>query len=652
MATSGSITTNEKEGRSVTLSWSLSSQSVENNTSTIAWTIKGSGSGSSWVKAGGFKAVINGKTVYSTSTDTRIQLGNGTVVATGSTTITHNSDGTKSFSLSVEAGVYTYAVSVTASGTHTLKTIPRASSAKASNTNLGSATTITITRASSSFTHTLSYAFGSATGTIVSKTSSTSVSWTPALSLASQIPKAVSGTCTITCTTYSGSTKVGSKTCTLTLSVPSSIKPTISSLSVSRVDGDVPYNWGIYVQSKSKATLTINGAAGSYGSTIASYSISGGGFSSTASSFTTGFLSTSGTITFTATVTDSRGRKSDAKTVSITVVAYSKPKFRSYLSQRSTSNGTVSDEGTYIRGLVEFDYSSCDGCNYASTEVYYKKSSEVSWQAPSMSFYSGTPFVFGSGLISTEYAYDVRYIIRDAFEAILVIDNVSTALVLMDFRAGGRGLAIGKVSEEDEALEVAFKTLCSEDIIVEKLAAKVSCTNGDKRVSLHMGAGGINRGVFDDTEEKWIVYRNDNGVVIPHNLYVGGHATAIGTVTDGSSSTDKSIPTGSWTDVGTTVTVGAGVYMASVGIIFAAGTAKRRGARFVFSTDGGSSYSTLSNSNMLVGGSTTSQTIYVHTGGVVNSTSSSGIKIKAQAYQDTGSAINVTSVSFKVVRIA
>ena len=55
---------------------------------------------------------------------------------------------------------------------------------------------------------------------------------------------------------------------------------------------------------------------------------------------------------------------------------------------------------------------------------------------------------------------------------------------------------------------------------------------------------------------------------------------------------------------------------------------------------------------MLVGGSTTSQTIYVHTGGVVNSTSSSGIKIKAQAYQDTGSAINVTSVSFKVVRIA
>ena len=287
MASSGSITTNESHGRSVTLSWSISSQSVDKNTSTIAWSLKGSGSASGWVMSGGFKAVINGTTVYSTSTDSRIQLYNGTTIASGSTTITHNSDGTKSFSYSCEAGVYTYAVSVTASGTGTLTSIPRASTVSATNTNMGSASTITITRASSSFTHTLTYAFGSTTGTIATKTTSTSVSWTPALTLANQIPKAVSGSCTITCDTYSGSTKVGSKTCTLTLTVPSTVKPTITSLTAARVDGDVPAAWAIYVQSKSKATLAINGAAGVYGSTISSYEISGGGFSSTASSFTT-----------------------------------------------------------------------------------------------------------------------------------------------------------------------------------------------------------------------------------------------------------------------------------------------------------------------------------------------------------------------------
>ena len=325
MASSGSITTNEKEGRSITLSWSQTSQSVANNTTTIAWTLKGSGSagGGSWVMSGAFKAVINGKTVY--SSDTRIQLKKDQVIASGSTTITHNADGTKSFSLSCEAGVYTYAVSVRASGTHTLNTIPRASSISMASSTMGSASTISISRASSSFTHTLTYAFGNAKGTIVSKTTATSVSWTPPLTLAQQIPSSISGKVTITCTTYSGSTSVGSKSITVSLKIPDSMKPSLSSVTATRVDGDVPSSWGIYVQGKSKVTLTINGATGIQGSTISSYSISGGGFSSTSSSFTTGFLNTTGTITFTAKVTDSRGRVSDAKTISITVIAYSPP---------------------------------------------------------------------------------------------------------------------------------------------------------------------------------------------------------------------------------------------------------------------------------------------------------------------------------------
>ena len=455
MAKSGSITTNESHGRSVKLSWSLSSQSVENNQSTLSWSITGAGSASGWVMTGGFKAVINGTTVYSTSTDTRIQLYNGTSVASGTTKITHNADGTKSFSLSIEAGVYTYAVSVTASGTHTLDTIPRASTVSATNTNLNSASTITITRASSSFTHTLTYSFGSTTGTIVSKTTSTSVSWTPALTLANQIPNAVSGTCTITCDTYNGSTKIGSKTCTLTLTVPASVKPTMTSVTATRVDGDVPAAWAIYVQNKSKATVTINGAAGAYGSTISSYSISGGGYSSTASSFTTGLLAASGTITFTAKVTDSRGRVSDAKTVSISVVAYSAPSFSSYISQRATSAGVINDDGTYIRGLISFSYATCSSKNTITCATYYKKSSATSWTNANKSFSSGTAFTFGGGAISTESSYDVKYNITDAFTTITIIDMVSTASVLMDFKAGGKGIAIGKVSEKDKTLEIA-----------------------------------------------------------------------------------------------------------------------------------------------------------------------------------------------------
>lgn len=453
MASSGSITSNEKEGRSITLSWSISSQDVTENYSIISWELTGSGSASGYVMSGAFKAVINGVTVY--SSETRIQLRNGTSVASGTLQISHNADGTKSFSLSCEAGVYTYAVSVSASGTHTLNTIPRASSVSASNVTMGSATTIAISRASTAFTHTLTYTFGSATGTIATKTTATSVSWTPPVSLASQIPKAVTGTCTITCTTYNGSTSIGSKTCTLTLTVPSTVKPTISSLTATRVDGDVPSTWGIYVQTKSKATLAINGAAGSYGSTITSYSITGGGYTSTASSFTTGFLNTSGTVTFTATVTDSRGRVSAAATVSISVVAYSPPSFSSYLSQRCLSTGAIDDDGTYIRGLVSYSYASCSSKNTISCATYYKKASETTWTNASVAFSSGTAFTFGGGNISTETSYDIKYALTDAFTTIAIQDIVSTAAVVMDFKQGGKGVAIGKVSEVDKAFEVA-----------------------------------------------------------------------------------------------------------------------------------------------------------------------------------------------------
>ena len=382
------------------------------------------------------------------------------LLGTVTQTVNHGGDGSKSLTMSAVFYIRatlsgTYYESITASANITLDSIARASGVSASNVAMGSATTMAISRASSSFTHTLTYVFGSATGTIATKTTSTSVSWTPPLTLASQIPKAVTGTCTITCTTYNGSTSIGSKTCTLTLTVPASVKPTITSLTAARVDGAVPSTWGIYVQTKSKATLTINGAAGSYGSTISSYSITGGGYTSTASSFTTGFLNTSGTITFTATVTDSRGRVSAAATVSISVVAYSPPSFASYLSQWCLSSGTVNEDGTYIRGLVSYSYASCSSKNTITRATYYKKASETAWTNASAAFSSGTAFTFGGGKISTETSYDIKYTLTDAFTTIAIQDIVSTAAVVMDFKKGGKGVAVGKVSEVDNAFEVA-----------------------------------------------------------------------------------------------------------------------------------------------------------------------------------------------------
>ena len=133
--------------------------------------------------------------------------------AYGDFTVAHNSDGTKQFTLSFSGNFSIASTYGTASGsiTVTLPTIPRSTTPTVGSLTMGSAGTISLSPASSSFTHTLRYLVGNASGTIVTKTSSTSVSWTPPISLASQVPNATTAVGTLYCDTYNGSTLIGTK---------------------------------------------------------------------------------------------------------------------------------------------------------------------------------------------------------------------------------------------------------------------------------------------------------------------------------------------------------------------------------------------------------------------------------------------------------
>lgn len=216
MALSGSFNTTAYKGRYLTFSWTAT-QNVAANTSTISWRLVGAGTGSGYYVSGNFKVVIAGETVYQSAT--RIELRVGTVVATGTKTLTHNSDGTKTFSASAEAGIYTVAVNCRGSGNFTLNTIPRASTVTATNGTINDWATVNISRASSAFTHTVSATFGSITTGIATKTNQTSISWVIPSTWYSQIPNAKSGTATVTCQTYNGDTLIGTSTTTFTASI-------------------------------------------------------------------------------------------------------------------------------------------------------------------------------------------------------------------------------------------------------------------------------------------------------------------------------------------------------------------------------------------------------------------------------------------------
>lgn len=58
-------------------------------------------------------------------------------------------------------------------------------------------------------------------------------------------------------------------------------------------------------------------------------------------------------------------------------------------------------------------------------------------------------------IISAESSYEVKFKLTDAFTSIEVTDTLSTASVVMDFKSGGLGVAVGKVAETDQCFEVS-----------------------------------------------------------------------------------------------------------------------------------------------------------------------------------------------------
>ena len=252
-----------------------------------------------------------------------------------------------------------------------------------------------------------------------------------------------------------------------TMTVQSGI-PTFTSITSERIDGTVPSSWGIYVKGKSKCKLTINGASGIYGSSISGYSISGGGYIGSTSPYTTGFLNTSGTVTFSGKVIDSRpNRESSTKTTSIYVYDYSTPSISSITTNRCNSSGTALDDGTYIKVKCDFTYSSCNSKNTVTATVRYKRSgtdssgNAYSWSS-SYLISDNTEVIIGSGLINVDYAYDIEYKVVDYFGVpVYRYDMVMSSFSIMDFKPGGAGVAgvaIGKSATVSNLFDVGMPT--------------------------------------------------------------------------------------------------------------------------------------------------------------------------------------------------
>ena len=244
--------------------------------------------------------------------------------------VPHNSDGTKTVDIKISVALNSggYGSSMVAFDLP-LPTIARASTVSDVTGTLGSAMTINISRKNSAFTHTVKYSFGSKSGTIATGVGM-SCSWTPPADLATVIPNATSGIGGITVDTYSGSTKIGSKSAQLTLNVPTSMKPTLGSITLTDSNTAVKNllnTANTFAEIVSDIKVAFNSATGVQGSTITGYhaEIVNKNQSTNANNGNLGLMKWNGSAQVKAWVTDSRGRSSNAVTTNITVLEYFLP---------------------------------------------------------------------------------------------------------------------------------------------------------------------------------------------------------------------------------------------------------------------------------------------------------------------------------------
>lgn len=477
MATSGNIDKSLATWLTLRLRWEVTAQSTANNTSTLKVTaLLITGGGNLGISDRTITLTINGTTYTETSSLT-VAKNTTKTLFTKTVSIAHNANGSKSVALACSVPFNATISGSTwgtksVSGTATLPTILRNPSTftRTGTARMGQAQTINITRASSSFTHKLYYTWVGVK-TLIASNVGTSHTWTPPVNMAASIPNTTSGTCTLTCETYSGSTLVGSTTLSFTLSIPADAAPTIGQFTLTDNDAAQWNKFGVFINNKSKAKMSINASGDAYGSTVKTFAVSIAGQNitgawGTASAITkiTEILSVidataaGKTYTATATITDSRGRTA-SKTATFTIAEYLPPQFTILSAERCLLDGTLDDDGECLSFSVAVNVSSLNNKNTAAYALEYKPTTESEYTPLAFSgsgySYSDTT-IYTTPTFSTEKSYNVRFSVTDYFGTVYKNLKLSTAKPIIDILADGSGIAFNKVAEISGLCDIGF----------------------------------------------------------------------------------------------------------------------------------------------------------------------------------------------------
>ena len=473
MGNSGNFKTTAYNGRYLLFSWAVQSQSIQNNTTTIKWTLSGAGTANvGYYKAGNFKVVIDGKTVYSSSD--RINLYDGTVVKSGTYTFTHSNTGDKSFTASAEAGIYTVAVNCKGSGTFALPTIPRASTINSvSGNKITDTFSVKYTNYVSSYTNTLKISVNGrkVKQSIGNYTSGTAFTLTDTLK--SDIYNASANSSNVkldfTLATYNNGTLIGnSETITKSVAINDS-NPTIGAVSyidtnskTTAITGDSSK----IIRGYSTLKVTLSDLKAKNSATLSKRTVEIGGVSDTISLTGTtlsvqnvdiGTVDLASDTVLKATLTDSRGNVA-VNEINVSILDYEKP---TALISCARKDNFYND----VILNVSASYSALNDKNDITITAQYKTADSGSYGATT-AIPDGTPTTLS---LDNTKAWKVKIVVSDKLNKTTYIRDVEKGIPILFIDRGKSSVGVNCFPKGANSFEVDGKTI--DDYISSRIQA-------------------------------------------------------------------------------------------------------------------------------------------------------------------------------------
>ena len=449
------ISTGQTDKYSLLLDVSEKSYSIENNTSQVEWWV-GIRSNTAYHNHYGlaetYTVVTNGSTVHSAVHKPTVGNGQTVWVASGTATVGHNADGSKTVAVSAsfnnaDRGTY-LPTTGSCSGSLKLTTIPRATVPSIDKPSLdcGSVIKFTGTSASSNFSHKLYSSWNEEEkliATLDKGSTAVSYSYTIPTSWEKNMPNTTSAIATFILETLNGNTVIGRKSINATVQVRSGIVPTVGNPTIEDTNS-ISKVMELYVQSQSCIKFVIP-TSGNQGSTITSVSTKFNDQTYSGSTFTTQAIQNSGTLSYTITVTDSRGRTA-TKSGSINVVAYNPPSLTNVSAKRANSGYAVDESsGTYALLHFKVGFTSLSNKNVTSFYIQYRASGASSWtkiNSWANNYTLEQDYKAGNLFTSTTTTYEVAFGVKDKFmsDYSWQIVTVTPTYTLINFGKDGKSL--------------------------------------------------------------------------------------------------------------------------------------------------------------------------------------------------------------------